>query len=791
MLVHLGVILATTVAVLYAILTQPRTVAIGAIVIGLSALIATATPPRIRGGRRYRGSWVRNLLPFLPLMTSGATAEEEYEPEEVNAVPPRPSYLSRPRHDDFEQVQTVGGCECKPVSSDPANGHTFAESVANDHDGPGWCDVEPGCRNAIDAEPGYDGWDNVVRDPGPLSAVAVRQPPASEEWYRPRLTSPSTAILPTEERRALVRGARVIMPSADNTVAVRPPRHAVRPHEGRFSIPMPPRENPFVVRSSNPGSGLGTMATAATGLFALAGTKHLHRKLNEPAIEPRHPLFERYEFTEGTTESGTAGLGHEHNDAVVLVSLVGGTGPVQVHITNSRLPPPWDPDVKYKAWTAAAGDERAYGYTKDDARAKVGPGALVTEGVANVCCATLLRFYAPGPAVGDLASTNIELQIEGGMAPDDLAVARLSNFAQWNSYDRSCVIAIRPPSRTNGPLYIHVVSEPSAANRTQLYTYWVSIDHPDPRRSTLDVIAAATDRTMRKANEYFRDATTTRKAMGDHPSLSLGQLVQTTEQTSIPITGQVAPNKQGLTFELRKMGRAVNSLIREQRNMHDLFTEDGNSVLQNMVTQARDEFTASHSHVHYGRDKETNMVDHGRRVKLLHAIHEVKIRRKFIISIIQELPDSACVYGGKNDCTTHPVRVAEESMNRKLRRESGVWNRLTTDGQVATRLDINGMVASFRDFYDKMYPDGDILTLPFPAWVVSEDGIEYDRDNEAKNILYHMTHTIILPFLIPILEVRPLAGDDPQDAILQAVYGDGLGDHIQAIVRIRRAELQP
>mgnify|MGYP001290124088 CR=1 FL=1 len=789
MLVRLGVILATTVAVLYAILTQPRPVAIGAIVIGLSALIATATPPRIRGGSRYRGSWVRNLLPFLPLMTSGATAEEEYEPEGVNAVPPRPSNLSR--SDLSEQVQTVGGCECKPVSVDFATGHRFAESGANDYDGPGWCDVEPGCSNAIDAEPGYDGWDNVLRDPGPSSAVAVRQPPASEEWYR--VAGPSTTILPAverraaEERRALVRGARVLIPSADNAVAVRRPPDS--PDRG-FAIAVPPRGNPLAVRPSNPGSALGV--TTVAGLAALAGTKLLHQRLDAPATEPKHPLFKRYRFTDSTTESGTAVVRSGHHDSVVLVSLVGGADPVQVHITNSRQAPEWNEDAaNYKVWTAAAGDERAYGYTEDDARARVGPEGVATEGVTNECCATLLQFYAP-PAAGGLASTNIELQIEGpGMTPDDLAVARLSNVAHWNPRDRSRVVAIRPPDGAIGTLYMHVVYETPATTDPQQYQYWVSTERLGLRGPILGVIDSATNLTERKAMEYFRNPGATRRAMERHPSLSLGQLVQTTEHTSIPTLGQKPATNHSLTFQWRDIGRVVNKLLKLP-NLHVLFTEEGSPELQGMVAQARGEFVGNSEHRVYGRGAEASMKDRGQRVKLLHAIHEVKIRRQFIISIIARgLPDHACVYGGNNDCTTHPVRVAEASMSRKLRRESGVWNKLMADGQVATRLDIEGMVASFRDFYDRMYRDTDIPTLPFPTWVVSEDGIDYDRDNEAKNILYHMTHTIILPFLIPILEVRPLVGTKPQDEILQIVYGNNIDTHIEDIERIRRGEPQP
>ena len=164
MLVQLGAILATTLAVLYAIAFQPRRVAIGALAVGVSALLVAALPPRIRGGAgddttSDRGGWLRRTaLSALPALGASAAAQP---------ASPRPPWVD-------PQVRTREGCECKAITTDytapPGAPFQWAEERILEEGGPAWCDVEAGCPGAIDKEgdgPGdYHGWDR-VDFPGP------------------------------------------------------------------------------------------------------------------------------------------------------------------------------------------------------------------------------------------------------------------------------------------------------------------------------------------------------------------------------------------------------------------------------------------------------------------------------------------------------------------------------------------------------------------------------------------------------------------------------------------------
>jgi hypothetical protein len=133
-------------------------------------------------------------------------------------------------------------------------------------------------------------------------------------------------------------------------------------------------------------------------------------------------------------------------------------------------------------------------------------------------------------------------------------------------------------------------------------------------------------------------------------------------------------------------------------------------------------------------------------------------------------------------------------MGQKLAEERSLFTSIPgRQGGVADLTDLakhlQGHGTSFRDSYNALHPAGDIVTLPYPVWHVSDDHVVYDPKMSDKNILFHMTHEIIVPFLIPVLERRELEGDDTQVAILEMVYGDELSTylgHIQELTRSRQ-----
>ena len=833
MLVQLGAILATTLAVLYAIAFQPRPVAIGALAVGVSALLVAALPPRIRGGGWPR----RTMLSVLPALGASAAAQP---------ASPRPSWAD-------PQVRTREGCECKAVTTDytapPGAPFQWAEGRTLEG-GPAWCDVEAGCPNAIDKTgdgPGdYHGWDRVDvtgpenLPPIPWGKTLVNEPPPED--VRQLFVDQSLAPPYSREvAEAVRRGATVPWMPPSNPVAI--PRQigveilgTTRPGPGPDNVQ--PRPSETVVPETTPqdegydivnaAAEVAVPALGATGIIRMIDRL---RGQNRGEADPRHPLLDKLEFTHpgGIVHSGLATVTTASREPIILVSLVGGTGRVQVHVTDSTEPsnPPWADDAPI--WKATKDDQTSYGYTERDARGGIGSTGVTAQEAESLsdCCATLLKFYAPPPPDGNLpsiASSNVDLQVETELSPDDIAVARLPSVAHWTDRDRGCMVAIRPsPSQSQHGdegfrFSIHCATEQRELQRFKLWVHHTGAEDAETAAEHREKIATSTRSLMNKAKSSLHwDDVECRRALNDFPSCSLAQI----QRIVYPGHAQLSPpgvaTRTDVEFILEPDEDIVMDLIHKLRNLQEgetPFTSEKVGDLSKHIAGYRQ--SSEHRPVKGYDDKDSEGILWV--FKLLHTIYEVRLRVQFIEAVITRgLSTRPCTYSGDNDCTAHPLRAAMRATAQNIETEQGEIEKLKRGTDDRALVDyLARRVDDFNTFYGQVHTssaDTDsnslvypVISLPFPVWHVDHDEVVYDPTMVAKNILYHMTHEIIVPYLIPFLEssgtsdlVKKLSlpkdksQRETQDFILEQVYGTELEERVgelQKLIATLRAQPQ-
>jgi hypothetical protein len=808
MLVQLGAILATTLAVLYAIASQPRPVAIGALAVGVSVLLVAALPPRIRGGAgddttRDRGGWLRRVvLSALPALGTSAAAQPE------SPLPPW--------GDLDAQLRTREGCECKAVTQDfsaPGGLRVWTEGAVLARDGPDWCDVEAGCPGAIDKTgdgPGdYHGWDRVDVQ-GPENALPppedARPPP---EDVRQLLIDQSLAPRYSREvAEAVRRGATVpfgssLLPRYTQDVSTVPRFEDKTRAVAVLGTTRPQDEG-------NSARDIATAAARAVPVLGVAGIPKIIERLrgqNRGKADPRHPLLTELEFTHfgGIGHSGHATFTSTSREPIILVSLVGGTGPAQVHVTERTSAPSWTDNAQaYTIWKATNKDQNSYGYTKQDAICGIGSKGVTAQTAESLsdCCATLLKFYAPPPRdenLPSIASSNVDLQVESELSPDDIAMARLPSVAHWTESDRGCMVAVRP-SPSQGPQFQFSIHGLTHEDKPQGFEFWVydmNADDTSTVAKNREKIATSTRSLMNKAKsslswsdmEYL-------EILNQYPSCSLAQIQRIVD----PGHKQLIHDPDEINILTEDDEKAVRELIGALAGLQEEETPFTSETVGKLSTTIVGNRTLSTHHPVHGYFI-TKEFPHF--FKLLYTIYEVRLRAKYIADMITRgLSTKPCTYSGDNDCTAHPLRAAMRATARKIQGDIDELGQIQNDTKLATYL--AERVAGFKSFYETVHkersPDpgfmsdmGDsvVASLPFPVWHVHHDHVVYDPKMAARNILYHMTHEIIVPYLmIPLLEAGEVTDfvvkklSFPSDAnqrqtqefILRQVYGTKLGD---------------